>query len=267
MATDTLNRAPNDARTGDRRVAARILYQAMRLAGLLTLVVAWQAVAGLVRDVPSPTEVVQFVTSLSVGMIITTIATSLGRLGLGLAFALPLGWVLGIAIGRSVFVDRLSGYVSIGMLAMPAAIWALLAIMWFGFRSEGPIVATILTAVPFVTFNVAAGVRAIPRQLLAMSTSFRVPWPRRMRHVVLPAIGGAMFASVRFAVINGWNAVVLTEWFGSNVGVGGQARFWYDANRMEAVTGWILLFVLTLVILDAASVQPMYHRVFRWRSE
>lgn len=238
----------------------------VRLAGFVAVIVVWQVLAGKLEQVPTPGSVVTFVIGQR-DILLPTVWTSLRRLLLGLAIAVPLGCILGVAVGRWSIADRVFGYVNIAMLSMPAAIWSFLALMWFGFALKAPVTATALTAFPFVTFNIAAGVRAIPRDLLLMSETFRVSWLRRVRYVIAPATAGAFFASLRFAIINGWNAVVLSEWFGSNVGVGGQARYWYDANRMDGVAGWILLFVFVLVLLDAIILQPAYRWVFRWRTQ
>ena len=128
-------------------------------------------------------------------------------------------------------------------LSIPAIIWAFLTVMWFGFGDTSPIVTTFLTAVPFVIINVAQGVQGVSRDLRDMSSSYGVPLGRRIKDLILPAVAGYVLAGVRFAVIIGWNGVLLAEWFGGSGGAGFRARYWYDANQFAGFAAWVILFV------------------------
>jgi NitT/TauT family transport system permease protein len=150
-------------------------------------------------------------------------------------------------------------------LSIPAIIWAFLTVMWFGFGNTSPIVTTFLTAVPFVVVNVAQGVRGVSRDLRDMSSSYGVPLGRRVRHLVLPAVNGYVLAGVRFAVIMGWNGVLLAEWFGGSGGAGHRARYWYDANQFPGFAAWVVLFVGVIVVLDRFVFNRAAERAFRWR--
>ena len=74
--------------------------------------------------------------------------------------------------------------------------------------------------------------------------------------MILPAVTGYIFAGFRFAVIIGWNGVLLAEWFGSANGVGWRTRYRYDANRYQGFVGWILLFIVIIVALDRLVLTP-----------
>lgn len=98
-----------------------------------------------------------------------------------------------------------------------------------------------------------------------MSDAFRVPRERRIRHLMLPAIMGYLFTGLRFAVIIGWNAVLLAEWFGASNGVGWRSRFWYDAARYRGFLGWVIIFIGFIFLLDGLVMRPLQRRAFRWR--
>ena len=136
---------------------------------------------------------------------------------------IPVGW----AMGRwwrvqAYFTDQ----VTIG-LALPAYIWAMLAIMVFGFGMKAPIFTVVVSATPGLIVHVLQGTFAIPRELRDMTSVYRVPFQRQVRNLTLPSMAGQLVAGVRLAVLAGWGCVVLVEWFGSNGGVGFQARDWY----------------------------------------
>jgi NitT/TauT family transport system permease protein len=144
-------------------------------------------------------------------------------------------------------------------------IWAFLTVMWFGLGWEAPVYTVILATIPFVAVNVAQGVRAVSPDLHRMSDAFKVPRQRRVRHLMLPALTGYLFTGLRFAVIIGWNAVLLAEWFGSVNGVGWRSRFWYDASRYRGFVGWVIIFIGFIFLVDGLVMRPLQRKAFRWR--
>jgi NitT/TauT family transport system permease protein len=126
-------------------------------------------------------------------------------------------------------------------------------------------VTTVLTATPFVAVNVYQGVLAISRDLRDMSRAYHVPPRRWIRHLALPAITGYLVAGLRFAVIVGWNAVLLAEWFGASDGVGFRARYQYDARAYDGFTAWVVLFIVFIVVLDSLLLERASRRAFVWR--
>jgi ABC-type nitrate/sulfonate/bicarbonate transport system permease component len=245
-----------------------------RITFYVAVIIAWQLLALQVVRMPEPWETLDFlyreISGGSHGGVVTGqfwehFLVTLQRFSIGLLVAFVVGVVLGIAIGSIRFVRSLLNDVMLVFLALPAVIWAFLTVMWFGLGWEAPVYTVILSAVPFVAVNVAQGVRAVSPDLHRMSDAFRVPRERRIRNLMLPAISGYLFTGLRFAVIIGWNAVLLAEWFGSTSGVGWRARFWYDAARYRGFLGWVIVFILVIFVLDGLVMRPLQRRAFRWR--
>lgn len=235
-------------------------------AAAAVFLVFWQLV-GMVSDrIPGPAPVVRAAMSeIERGEFFFNFIVSMQRFAIGMVISVVLGIAIGIAIGYFRTFDNLFGDVNLVGLAIPAVIWALLCAMWFGFADTAPIVTVILSAVPFVVVNVAAGARSIPPALLDMSQSYDVPASRRLRHAVLPAVTGYVVAGIRFGVMSGWNGLLLSEWFGSADGVGHRARYWYDANQLPGFVAWIAFFILFMVITDRVLLERLSRRAFRWR--
>lgn len=236
------------------------------VAAAVVFLLLWQA-AGMYSDrIPGPAPVIQAaIREVERGEFFFNFAISMQRFGIGMAISIAIGIALGLAIGSSRLFDDMFGDVNLVGLAIPAVIWALLCAMWFGFSDTAPIVTVVLSAVPFVVVNVAAGARSIPPALLDMSNSYGVSPARRLRHVVLPAVTGYTVAGIRFGVMSGWNGLLLSEWFGSADGVGHQARYWYDANQMPGFVAWIAFFILFMVLTDRVVLERLSRRAFRWR--
>lgn len=247
---------------------------AARITFYIVAIACWQLLAWQVDRMPAPWETLDFIyrelTGASHGGVVTGefwehFLATLQRFSIGLAAGFVIGVVLGIAIGSFRFVSSLLNDVMLVGLALPAFIWAFLTVMWFGLGWEAPVYSVVLSTIPFVAVNVAQGVRAVSPDLHNMSDAFGVPRRKRLRHLMLPAITGYLFTGLRFAVIIGWNAVLLAEWFGAVNGVGWRSRFWYDAARYRGFLGWVLIFITFIFLLDGFVMRPLQRRAFRWR--
>lgn len=245
-----------------------------RITGYLLLLALWQLVAIYEDRFPAPTEVFEFlwleVTGGSHGGVVRGeflehFAATLPRFALGIAISMALGIATGVLIGTSKMAEALLKDSLLVLVALPAIIWAFLTQMWLGLGDDAVVITTFLSAFPFAAVNVLQGVQAIPRDLRRMSAAYGVAKVRRFRHLQLPAVTGYIFAGLRFAVIIGWNAVLLGEWFSASEGVGWRSRYWYDANRYQGFVGWVVIFILFIVLLDRLVLVKLQRRAFRWR--
>jgi ABC-type nitrate/sulfonate/bicarbonate transport system permease component len=255
---------------------ARLLRSPLtaRIASYLFLLVVWQLLSLYEERFPPPADVFGFlwieVTGGSHGGIVRGeflehFAATLPRFSLGIAISVALGILSGVVIGGSRIAEALLKDTLLMLVALPAIIWAFLTQMWLGLGDPAVVITTFLSAFPFVAVNVVQGIQAVPRDLRRMSGAFHVSSYRRLRHLLLPAVMGYLFAGFRFAVIIGWNAVLLGEWFSSSEGVGYRSRYWYDANRYKGFVAWVLLFVGFIVLLDRLVLVRLQRRAFRWR--
>jgi NitT/TauT family transport system permease protein len=237
-----------------------------RTASYLAFLLLWLVAAAAFTRVPGPIEVVErLVDEFARGEVFGNFASTLYRFGFGVLLATVVGIAVGVLMGLSPLCRAFFESPVLVGLSIPAIIWSFLTVMWFGFGDAGPIVTTFLTALPFVIINVAQGVRGVSRDLRDMSSTYKVPFSRRVKDLVLPAVTGYVAAGIRFAMIMGWNGVLLAEWFGGSGGVGYRARFWYDANRFGGFAAWVVLFVGFIVVLDRFVLDRAIRRSFRWR--
>ena len=248
----------------------------VQLIAFLVLLAVWQYLTVASDRVPSIDNIVSFmwteVTGGSHGGMLLgefwgPLGLSLQRYAIGLAIGIPAGAVLGLAIGASSWVRGLLNDTTLVLLALPAVVWAFLASLWFGLTSTAPIVAVVLTAIPFVAINLSSGVRGIDPALIEMSNAYRVP---RRNQIVDLLLGGTLpnaFTGVRLAFTTGWNSLLIVEWFGATNGVGWRARFWYDALRYPGFVGWVFLFVILITLLDRLVLRRLERRAFQWNQQ
>ena len=245
----------------------------VQLIAFLMLLAFWQYLAVTSDRVPSIEKVVSFMLTeisggshggLLAGEFWGPLGLSLQRYAIGLAIGIPAGVVLGLLLGTSSWVRGLLNDTTLVLLALPAVVWAFLASLWFGLTSTAPIVAVVLTAIPFVAINLSSGVRGIDPALVEMSKSYKVS--RRNQTIDL-LLGGTLpnaFTGVRLAITTGWNSLLIVEWFGATAGVGWRARFWYDALRYAGFVGWVFLFVVMITVLDRLVLRRLERRAFQW---
>ena len=151
-------------------------------------------------------------------------------------------------------------------LAMPAYMWALLAVMWFGFGIRAPVFCAVVSATPGLIVHVLQGSLSVPRDLRDMSDAFDVAPAARIRHLVLPSMAGAVIAGIRLAIIAAWGCVVLVEWFGSNEGAGFRARHWYQsAANYNGLMAWGIVVLVVVIIVDRGVIERVDKAVHRWR--
>lgn len=245
----------------------------VNLVAMAILVAIWQYFTVANDRVPGINEVLSFLaTEISggshggtlTGEFWSPLGLSLQRYGIGLAIGVPIGASLGLMIGASRRFWGLLNDTVLVLLVLPSVVWAFMASLWFGLSSTAPIVAVVLTAVPFVAINISTGVRRIDRDLIEMSRAFRVP---RRRQVIDLLLGGTLpsaFTGLRLAFMTSWNSLLIVEWFGATAGVGWRARFWYDALRYPGFVAWIFLFVALITLLDRLVLRPLERNSVQW---
>jgi ABC-type nitrate/sulfonate/bicarbonate transport system permease component len=150
-------------------------------------------------------------------------------------------------------------------ITLPAFIWALLVVMWWGFSNIGPITVCVLSATPQLVVNTFQGATATPGKLLAMSDAYRVGTRRQFRWLMIPSMMEYIAAGFRSAVLAGWGAVLLVEWFGNDKGVGFRAHYWYDASSFEGMMGWGLVMMVIILSFDRMVMDRVVRHFRSWR--
>ena len=74
-------------------------------------------------------------------------------------------------------------------------------------------------------------------------------------------------AGFRSAMLAGWGAVLLVEWFGNDKGVGFRAHYWYDARSFDGMMAWGLVMMVIILAFDrivmdrvVSAAPPLAHR-------
>ena len=240
---------------------------------MLVFAIVWQSTTPLLPTalIPAPTEVLDFMwdelrgETLARTNVWQAFAISLRRLGSAFAVALVIGVPVGLAMGLSLWVERMLHDLVVLGLAMPFLVWALLAGLWLGMGDAAPVVAAVLAALPLVIINTVEGVHDVPRELTDMARAFHVSRSHIVRHVVVPSLMPFVFAALRYGLASGWKGLLVAEIFAASSGAGWNIQFWYDARRAQGVFGYAMFFILFALFVERMIFQRLSARVYRWR--
>jgi NitT/TauT family transport system permease protein len=244
----------------------------------LCLLLLWQF-AGILSDrFPTPVQTFEILVrefqepfgsdpwSVWNNELVQNLQISLTRTAIALVFVVLIGIPLGYAMGRWWRVQAFfTDLVTVG-IALPAYMWALLGVMWFGFGVRAPVFCAVVSATPGLIVHVLQGTLAIPRELRDMSDAYGIRGPARAKDLILPSMAGALIAGIRLSIIAAWGCVVLVEWFGSNEGAGFRARDWYQsAADYNGLMAWGIVVLVVVIAIDRGIIERIDRRVHAWR--
>ncbi|WP_172332374.1 ABC transporter permease [Mangrovicoccus sp. HB161399] len=245
----------------------RFPVTAVSLLGLLGL---WIAAAALTSDpsiLPQPWSLVGPAwTEIASGKLPYHLGHTLVRVAWAFALAMGIGTVLGFVMGRCETVNRWLDPWLVVFLNLPALVLIVLCYLWIGLNETAAIVAVTLNKVPNVTTVIREGVRSFSGDLDAMATVFRMPFRRRLRHVLLPQLAPYMSAAARSGVAVIWKIVLVVEFLGRSNGIGFQIHLYFQLFDVARVLIYALSFVAVMLAVEWLVLQPWERQARRWRT-
>ncbi|CAN5514536.1 ABC transporter permease subunit [soil metagenome] len=240
--------------------------RAARYTARVLALVLWQAAGTLSDRIPTPVGTVNFlIDEWMRGELLPHLTWTMRRAAMALTVVLVLGVLIGWAMGRWWRAGAFGRDFTTILLALPAFIWALLAAIWWGFSEVGPFIVPLLAATPMLVASTYEGAKSLPRPLVEMSEAYHVPGTRMFGMLVLPAMAPFIIAGFRYAVLAGWGALSLVEFFASNWGAGYRAAYWYDAGNFNGLMGWGLLEIVVIVAIDRLILERLARYSRRWQ--
>jgi ABC-type nitrate/sulfonate/bicarbonate transport system permease component len=233
------------------------------------ILLAWEIVVRAIAPayVAKPSTVVLAIPRVIVDPeFLNALGATLAAVAEGLAITIVAGTAIGLLMGRSPTVDRTIRVYINGFNSMPMIIVLPLFSLWFGYSSAARTATIVFAAIFAITMNVADGARAVPREYLEVSRSFRSGRLRTLVDIVLPASMPYLLAGFRLAAGRALIGAVVAEFF---LSIGGLGYYILYNSRSyhhnEAFVGVLLLagfgvgFEL-LVVWCTRHFMPWYRR-------
>ena len=236
-------------------------------AGIVLLILAvWEVVvrAGWVDDLilPSPTQVA---TSLweDRSLLGSDLAVTSKEVLVGLAAAVVVGGLLGVAMHVSPAVRNALRPLVIGSQAVPVPVIAPLLILVLGFGLAPKVLLVALVCFFPVAINLFDGLRRVDPDALKLMRSFDASRWQTFRLLEAPAALPATFTGLKVAAAVSVIGAVFAEWAGSDSGLGHAlltANGQLETARAFAAT--FLLFALAVLLYGVFAL--LERRVVDW---
>lgn len=249
------------------RAGSRLARATLGCGGLVVVLALWWAGAALLaRHNALAAQFSPFSAFATLPSLVTDdrlvlhIATSLRRIGVGLAFALLVGVPLGFAIGRvKVLETALSPALQFLRMISPLS-WMPIAVMSLGVGDRPVFFLLAFAAVWPIVMNTATGVQQIDRRWLLLGASLAATRAEMLWHVYVPAIAAHVLTGVRLAIGVLWIVLVPAEMLGVSSGLGYLILDTRDRLAYSELMGVILVIGALGFLLDYAA-RLLYRRL------
>jgi ABC-type nitrate/sulfonate/bicarbonate transport system permease component len=154
------------------------------------------------------------------GELLSDLAFSLRNIVAGMAVATVVGVGVGLVVGVNPALRRATRPLLDLARATPTVAFVPVIIITLGIGSAPKIFLISLGSLWPILLNTISGVEGISAPVLESARSYRIPWPLRLRRVVLPGALPQIFAGLRVALAVSVVLMVVSEIYGSPIGLG-----------------------------------------------
>jgi ABC-type nitrate/sulfonate/bicarbonate transport system permease component len=200
------------------------------------------------------------------GTIWSPLGVSATGFALGLGMAIAVALPLGVMLGRSETLNAMFDPFVTAFNATPRLVFLPLVLLWFGLGLWSKVVIVFVGALFPVLINTYEGVRNADRLLINVVRAFGANEWDVARLVVVPNSLPYIIAGIRLAIGRAVLGVVVSEFFGSNEGIGVIMVQAASQYRVDVVFAGIILFT-ALSLAMTALVKLIESRLGRWRPQ
>ncbi len=236
-------------------------------AAVLVLAEAAVRLFDLSDSVAAPSEAAgALVDELWDGTLSDEIVTTLEVYVQGLALALGIGLVLGIAIGISRTIDDGTSVVVEFLRPIPAVALIPLAILWFGLGTPMLRFVVAYAAVWPILVHTVYGIRGVDRMLYDVAATSGVTGLARVVRVSVPAALPGIATGIRVGAAIALVVCVTAEFFFGAQGIGAYMQAQQAAYRIPELYAAVLLAGLIGLAIDAV-LRSTERRALFWVGE
>lgn len=256
-----------DARKRSRRRTTAAVV-ATQIALLLALIGGWALIARdevWVNLVGSPVGVVS---QLGEWLVDSTFWEDMGLTSLEAVLGYGLGVLIAIVLVAIIVpvraLDRFFAPFIAMANALPKIVLAPLFILWLGFSITSKVLFVAAGIFFLIFYGVYSGVRSIDHVLLDNARVLGATRGRIIVDVYLPSIVGWLIASLRLSSAWALTAAVVSEYLGSNSGIGYRIALAQQTLDPSAVIAGIIAVAVLAVLVDQLLVL-VERRYTQWR--
>jgi NitT/TauT family transport system permease protein len=197
--------------------------------------------------------------------LVSAAATS-GRILLGMAGAFVAGSAVGIWMGVSPRAERYIHPLLTFNQGIPALSWVVFSVIWFKSTEFRIWFIIAVCTLPAFAFQIYDSYRAMSKDLVEMSLSFRPSKWDKFRTLILPSILPGIATAWKVNLGNVARVVVVAELVGATVGVGYELLQRQQLFDMAGALAWTLVLVL-FVVVSQGVVTLLETALLRYRPQ
>ena len=226
---------------------------------LIVLIIAYWFIldrAGKLNPVimPSPQKLFERIVKLfQKGTLISHAGVSLVRVLKGYGIASAAGIVLGIIVGLSKHLERITRLLIQILKPIPPIAWIPLVILWFGIGESGKVFLIFLGGFFTVFVNVTDGIKQTDPKLIEVSRVMETPLIKQIFLMIIPGAASNIFTGLRTGLSSCWMCVVAAELVSSTTGLGYMIM---DA-RQYGNTDIVIVGMITIGIIGKIMVHDI----------
>lgn len=174
-----------------------------------------------------------------------TLAMVIGSVAICILFGVPLG----ILSAKKDTAHRIISPILDFMQTLPAFVYLLPAVTFFGLGVVPAVIATLIFAMPPVIRLTDLGIKQVPHELVELGDSFGSTFYQMLFKIELPLARPTILAGINQCIMLSLSMVVISAMIGAK-GLGGEV--WRSIQRMEIGTGFEagLAIVVIAMVLD-----------------
>ncbi len=277
-----------DTQTLDARVAAlggaddaprrslwrRVEPSAWATMSFVVLLLVWQIVpyfvplkAGTRLFFTVPSQIAGTLWQMIVsGSLWAPLGVSATAFAIGLLIAIVVGLPLGILVGRSSVLNAMFDPFITAFNATPRLVFLPLLMLWFGIGLWSKVAIVFLGALFPLLINTYEGVRNADKLLINVVRSFGANEWDIARLVVVPNALPFIVVGLRLAIGRAVLGVVVSEFFGSQEGLGVVMVRAASGFQVDVVFAGLIVFAFLSLVMTGL-VKLVEERMSRWRPE
>lgn len=199
------------------------------------------------------------------GAVWKAVVPSMERIGFGLLWAIVLGVPVGVAIGLSMSLSKVT-HVPFQFLRMISPLaWMPIAVLAFATWDAAIVFLIAVAAIWPILFSTAHGIRRIDPLWFKVASNLGADSIQMIRRIILPAIGQDIFAGIRLAVGVAWIVLVPAEYLGVTSGLGYAINDARDTLEYDTLAAMVVVIGVIGFLLDGICVALI--KRFSWRQQ
>lgn len=199
------------------------------------------------------------------GSLLLAVGISLKRVVSGYIIAAILGIGLGIIIGLSEHVYRMTDLLIHIIKPIPPIAWIPLTILWMGIGEESKVFLIFLGGFFAILLNTLDGIRYTDKKLLEVAKVMETPKIKYIFQLIIPAALPSIFTGLRVAMGTCWTCVVAAELVASSSGVGYMISNARNFGQLDVVIVGMISVGIVGKIMDVI-LKRIERRVLVWNS-